>query len=154
MSVPLSEDDLANTAFAIGVELSARDLYRAAIAAGASGTAWAILADQHGSYAQRLAGVSGISADTRDGPTYDSQVAAFQGDRPANAAFDFENTLVATNAALLGQIVDPNLADALASIVSMESRHAAYLAERSGRGDNFDALFTNTATPLIRAVTP
>ena len=56
MSVPLSEDDLANTAFAIGVELAARDLYRAAIASGASGTAWAILANQHGSYAVGLSG--------------------------------------------------------------------------------------------------
>jgi hypothetical protein len=34
----------------------------------------------------------------------------------------------------------------------MESHHAAYLAERSGRGDNLDALFTNSATPLAPAV--
>jgi hypothetical protein len=45
VSVPLSEDDLANTAFAIGVELSARDLYRAAPARAV--TARAILANQH-----------------------------------------------------------------------------------------------------------
>ena len=64
MSVPLSEDDLANAQFAIGVELAARDLYQAAIDAGASGTAWAILADQHGQYAQRVAGLTGISANT------------------------------------------------------------------------------------------
>ena len=154
MSVPPAEDDLANTRFAIGVELAARDLYRAAIAAGAIGTAWAIFANQHASYAQRLAGLTGTSADTRDNAVYDARVDAFEGDRPANAAFDLENTLIATNAALLGQIVGPNLADALASIVSMESRHAAYLAERSGRGGNFDALFTCTGTPLIRAVAP
>ena len=42
----------------------------------------------------------------------------------------------------------------MASIVAMESHHAAYLAERSGRGDNFDALFGNTATPLVPAVAP
>jgi hypothetical protein len=36
----------------------------------------------------------------------------------------------------------------------MESMQAAYLAERSGRGDNFDALFTCTGTPLVRAETP
>ena len=68
--------------------------------------------------------------------------------------YELENTLIATNATLLGQIVDANVADALASVVSMESHHAAYLAERSGRGGNLDALFTCTGTPLVRAVVP
>jgi len=154
VSVPLSEDDLANAQFAIGVELSARDLYQAAIDAGATGTAWAILAGQHSQYAQRLAGLTGISANTADQIVYDARVASFQGDRPANAAYDLENTLVATHAALLAQIASANVANVLASIVTMESRQAAYLAERSGRGNNFDALFTCTGTPLVRAVTP
>jgi hypothetical protein len=154
VSVPLSEDDLANAQFAIGVELAARDLYRAAIEAGATGTAWAILAEQHSQYGQRVAGLTGIAANAADRAVYDPRVADFQGDRPANAAFELENTLIATHAALLGQIGDISVADALASIVSMESHHAAYLAERSGRGDNFDALFTCTAEPLLRAVAP
>ena len=154
MSVPLSEDDLANAQFAIGIELAARDLYQAAIDAGATGTAWAILADQHSQYAQRVAGMTGISADTADSTVYDARVGAFQSDRPANAAYDLENTLIATHATLLGQITDVEIADVLASVVSMESHHAAYLAERSGRGGNFDALFTCTGTPLVRAVVP
>ncbi|HEX6657323.1 MAG TPA: hypothetical protein VF065_04525 [Ilumatobacter sp.] len=154
MSVPLSEDDLANAQFAIGIELAARDLYKAAIDAGATGTAWAILADQHSQYAQRVSGMTGIAADTADSTVYDARVAAFQSDRPANAAYDLENTLIATHATLLGQITDVDVADVLASVVSMESHHAAYLAERSGRGDNFDALFTCTGTPLVRAVVP
>src|SRR5262249_25636977 len=148
VSAPDSADDLANIRFVIGVELAARDLYRAAIAAGATGTAWAILANQHGSYAQRVAGLTGLSASGRDETGYSDREADFQGDRPANAAYELENTLVATHTTLLGQIGAPNLADALASVVSMESRHAAYLAERSGRGSNFDALFTNTGTAL------
>ena len=154
MSVPLSQDDLANAQFAIGVELAARDLYQAAIDAGATGTAWAILANQHAQYAQRVAGLTGISANTADQAVYEARVANFQGDRPANAAYDLENTLVATHAALLAQITSANAANVLASVVTMESRHAAYLAERSGRGKNFDALFTCTGTPLVRAVTP
>jgi len=153
VSVPLSEDDLVNAQFAIGVELAARGLYRAAIDAGATGTAWSLLASQHAQYAQRIAGITGSAASTADPTVYDTRVANFQGDRPANAAYDLENTLVATNAALLGQIVSVNIANALASIVTMESRQAAYLAERSGRGGNFDALFTCTGTPLVRAVT-
>jgi hypothetical protein len=154
VSVPLSEDDLANAQFAIGIELAARDLYQAAIDAGATGTAWAILADQHSQYAQRVSGMTGIPANTADSTVYDARVAAFQSDRPANAAYDLENTLIATHATLLGQIVDVDIADVVASVVSMESHHAAYLAERSGRGDNFDALFTCTGTPLVRAVVP
>lgn len=154
MSVPLSEDDRANSQFAIGVELAARDLYQAAIDAGASGTAWGIFVTQHAQYAQRIAGLTGISANSADSTVYQARVADFQGTRPANAAYDLENTLVATHAALLGQITSSNVAGVLASIVSMESRHAAYLAERSGRGDNFDALFTCTGQPLVRAVVP
>ena len=117
MSVPLSEDDLANAQFAIGVELAARDLYQAAIDAGATGTAWAILADQHGQYAQRVAGADRHPGQHADTTVYDARVANFQGDRPANAAYELENTLIATNATLLGQIVDANVADALASVV-------------------------------------
>jgi hypothetical protein len=152
VSVPLSEDDRANAQFVIGVELAARDLYRAAIDAGATGTAWAILADQHSQYAQRVAGLTGISANAADSAVYEANLAAFQSDRPANAAFELENTLIATHTAVLGQIEGANAADVLASVVAMESHHAAYLAERSGRGDNFDALFTNSATPLAPAV--
>jgi hypothetical protein len=153
VSAPLSEDDRANAQFAIGVELAARDLSQAAIDAGATGTAWAILASQHSQYAQRVAGLTGISANTPDNAAYQARVANFQGDRPANAAYDLENTLIATHAELVAQISSANLANVLASIVTMESRHAAYLAERSGRGGNFDALFTATGTPLVRAVT-
>jgi hypothetical protein len=152
VSVPLSEDDRANAQFVIGVELAARDLYRAAIDAGATGTAWALLADQHSQYAQSVAGLTGISANTADSAVYDARVAAFQSDRPANAAYELENTLIATHVALLGRIAGADAAEVLASVVAMESHHAAYLAERSGRGENYDALFTNTATPLVPAV--
>ncbi len=52
-------------------------------------------------------------------------------------------------------IVDDDIADAIASIAAMESHHAAYLAERTGRGDDFDALFGNdAASPIVPAVTP
>jgi hypothetical protein len=152
VSAPVSEDDRASAQFVIGIELAARDLYRAAIEAGATGTAWAILADQHSSYGQSVAGLTGISANTVDSTVFDAHVAAFQSDRPANAAYELENTLIATHAALLGQIAGADIAEVLASIVAMESHHAAYLAERSGRGENFDALFTNSATPLAPAV--
>jgi hypothetical protein len=151
-TAPLSEEDRANAAFIIGFELSARDLYQAAIDAGAQGTAWAILANSHASYGERIAGLTGISANTADAALYAEREADFVGDRPANAAFSLENTLIATYVDLLTKVTDPDMADAMASILSMESHHAAYLAERSGRGDNFDALFNNDAEPLTPAV--
>jgi hypothetical protein len=153
-TAPLSADDDALARFAIAIELSASDLYQAAIDAGAEGTAWGILVTQHSSYAQRLAGISGISANTRAPGVYDERLPGFTGDRPANAAFDLENSLIVTHADLLAMIVDDDMADAIASIAAMESHHAAYLAERTGRGDDFDALFGNDASPIVPAVTP
>jgi hypothetical protein len=135
--------------YAIGLELSARNLYRAAIEAGATGTAWSLLASQHGSYAERIAGLTGISANRADTALYAAREADFTGDSPANAAYALENALVATHAALVGMIDNVSIANALASIAAMESRHAAYLAERSGRGDNFEALFQNAASPML-----
>lgn len=147
-AAPISADDSSLATFAIGIELAARDLYRAAVDAGAEGTAWGILVTQHSSYAERIAGIVGQSANTVDTALFDERQADFTGDRPANAAFDLENTLIATHVELIGMVTDTRLADALASIVSIESRHAAYLAERSGRGDDFDALFGNSATAI------
>ena len=144
----LSEGDMTLAAFAIGLELTASELYVAAIGAGAEGAAWQILSDQHRSYADRIAGIAGISADTRNEAVYAALEGEFTGSHPANAAFGLENTAAATHIEMLRTIADADFADAVASIVSMESRHAAFLAERSGRGDNFDALFSNSATPL------
>src|SRR5215207_8357904 len=147
-TTPLSDADKELAAFAIGVELAARDLYQAVIDAGGESTAWTLLRNQHAGYAERLAGIAGMSADARDEALYTASSAAFGGDRPANAAFDFENVAAATHLELLVSLVDTDTLEAVASIASMVSRHAAYLAQQSGRGDNFDALFVNSATPL------
>ena len=62
--------------------------------------------------------------------------------------------MIVTHADLLAQFVDDDIAGAIASIAAMESHHAAYLAERSGRGDDLEALFGNDAAPIEPAVTP
>jgi rubrerythrin len=144
----VSESDRNLVTFAIGLELAARDLYSAAIDAGNTASPWRILREQHRSYAERLGGAIGVSANTADAGVFALLEASFTGDRPAGAAFDLENTAAATHIELLGALEDPALAAVVAAIAAMESRHAAYLAERSGRGDDFDALFTNPAAPL------
>ncbi|MDJ0767875.1 MAG: ferritin-like domain-containing protein [Ilumatobacter sp.] len=144
----LSDDDLAQVGFAISLELTARDLYDAAIAGGADDPLWGVMREQHEAYAQRLAGISGISADTRNDAVYDALEGAFTAGDPAGAAFDLENTAAATHVELLGAVSDPEPAAAIASIAAIESRHATVLAGLSGQGGDFDALFLNTATAL------
>ncbi len=104
--------------------------------------------EQHEAYAQRLAGISGISATLRDDATFDQLSDAFATSDPATAAFELENVAAATHIELLGAVADVGIATAMASFVSMESRHATVLATLSGQGDDLDALFLNSATAL------
>ncbi len=142
----LSDGDIANIGFAISFELTVRDLYDAAVDAGATGQVWTVMREQHESYAQLLAGISGISARARDDVTFDALVDGFRGGT-TQAALDLENVAAATHIALLAEVVDPDAAAAMASFAAMESRHAVVLAGLAG-DDDFDALFLNTATPL------
>jgi hypothetical protein len=129
--------------FVIGAELAARDLYRAAPSdMGADGLA-EVLAEHHEAYAERIAGITGISADTPFDQLLSGGMDAFASGDLA-AALELENSLAATHAALLAETDDSTLLSALASIVSAESRHAAVLAAESGA--DLDAVFTNTAT--------
>jgi hypothetical protein len=143
----LSDSDTALATFAIALELTARDLYDAALAAGATGDIWTVLREQHEAAAQLLAGISGVSADIRSDAVYDALVGGFTSTTSA-AGLDLENTAAATHTELLASVVDPVAAAAIASIAAIESRQAAVLAGLSGQGDDFDALFLNPATAL------
>lgn len=143
----LSESDAALVGFAISLELTARDLYDAAIEAGATGKMWDVMREQHESYAQRLAGIAGVPADQRNDEVFDALEGDFRGATSA-AGFDLENVAAATHTELLGEVTDDNAAKAFAAIIAMESRHATVLAGLAGMGDDLDALFLNTATAL------
>jgi hypothetical protein len=147
-TTPLSDADSGLAAFAVSLELAARDLYQAVIDAGGENTAWTLLRNQHAAYAENMSGIAGMSANARHEELYSERAADFGGDRPANAAFELENTLAATHVELLVTLTDVNLIESVASIATMESRHAAYLGQQSGRGDDHAALFVNSATPL------
>lgn len=152
-TAPLSAEDVALAEYAIGLELAVRDLYQAAIDSGVEGTAWPLLRQQHASYAERLAGMVAVPASARNEDVYQANLAAFTAGSPANAAFPIENVAAATHTELLGLLSDVKLAEVVAAIAAMESRHATYLAERSGRGGNLDALFSNPAAPLLPEAT-
>jgi hypothetical protein len=146
-SAGYSDEDLSLTGAAIALELSARDLYDAAIEAGADDDLWYVMREQHESYAQRLAGITGISATLRNTAAYDQFSDAFATDDPSAAALELENVAAVTHTELLGKVADVDIAAAMASFVSMESRHATVLAALSGQ-DDLDTLFSNTATAL------
>lgn len=141
-----TDDETAAMAFAISLEITARDLYRSAIDAGAPGELWQIMADQHQAYAERLAGIANLSADQRNEEAFEALEGAFRSETTL-AGLELENIAAATHADLLSTITDNNAAAAIASISSMESRHATLLASFSGSTDP-DVLFTNDATPL------
>ena len=142
----LSADDTAIAAFAIGLELTARDLYDAAIVAGSTGDTWSIMREQHEAYATRLAGLAGLSADTRNATVYDALENTFASSNPISAAQDLENVAAATHIDLLNSIEGTDLADVVAAIAAMESRHSTVLGLAAG--ETGDALFINPATPV------
>jgi hypothetical protein len=144
----MSDEDAALIGFAIALELTARDLYDTAIDAGAEGQPWTAMRDHHRAYAQRLAGISGIPAAAGNAEVFDALESRFAGSDRADAAFELENVAAATHVELLGRIEHVQSANAIASIAATESRHATVLGLLSGRGDDLDALFLNTATAL------
>jgi hypothetical protein len=148
----LSADDLALLASVQSLELSARDLYAAATAAGADDPVFGVLADQHQAYAQGIAAFTGVSADTRDDVLYDELEPAFAVPDQiavAMAGYDLESAAVATHTELLGRLASGDAAEVIASVLAMEARHCAVLADLSGRGDDLDALLVNTAEPIL-----
>lgn len=142
----LSADDRALMSAAVAIELAARDLYDEAIAAGAGDDLWQVLREQHESYGQRLSGIAGISANTRDDAVFDALQSSFATSDPAVAAFELESAAAATHLELLRRVTDTNSAGAIASIAAMESRHAAITGRLAGQPD--DSLFTNAASPI------
>jgi hypothetical protein len=148
----VSASDLALLLFAQSLELAARDLYEAAGAAGADDPLFGALADQHEAYAQGIASFIGEPADTRNDVVYDELESAFAAsDRTAvaTAGYDLESAAVATHTELLGRLENVDAAKLVASMLSMEARHCAVLADVSGRGDDLNILLVNTADPIL-----
>ncbi len=142
---PSNDDVIAE--LAIGYELAARDLYDAAIAAGASDELWYVMREQHESYAQRVSGIVGVSANRPDVALFESLSGQFADSGPVEVARNLENTLSATHTAWLAVAVDLDIASAMASIAAMEARHAAVLGLQAGMALD-DELFTNSADAL------
>ena len=146
-----TEGDVTLLNFAEGVELAARDLYKAAIDAGTKDDLVTMLEANHRGYGDVLRGLLGTESRPERNAAYDQLVDRFKvSDVKALAAvgYDLESTLAATHVALLGKLEGTDGARAIASILIVEARQAAVLADASGKGADFDALFNDTATAL------
>jgi Ferritin-like domain len=137
-----------------GLELAARDLYQAAIDAGASDEAGVLstLRSNHEGYANRISGVIGGAAPQKaDDAVFAQFVGDFETsdlDAVAAAGYEFESSAVATYLEALGELEGIDGAALAASILIVESRQCAVLADLGGDGDDLDALLVNDAAPL------
>lgn len=145
-------DDVPLLQFAESFELAARDLYQAAIDAGAEEETLPALRDNHQAAASILKGMLGTqSASSRSDDVFDRFERDFSTtDIPALATvgYELESTAVATHTELVGELVGIDGAHLIASILVVEARQAVVMADLGGRGDDFDALFENDAQPL------
>ena len=151
-------EDVAVLAFAQSFELTARDLYQTAIAAGAGGEyadVFSTMMENHEEYGNVIAGIIGTDApQRRDDAIYDQFVAGFGGidtTAVAEAAYELESIAVATHNELIGQLTGVDGATTLAAVLMIESRHCTVLAHIAGNGDDMAALIENTATALSTA---
>lgn len=157
-----TSDDIRLLGFAQSFELTARDLYQAALDGGLADSdlsdVFTTLRDNHGEYANRLSGLLGVDApQQRDDALFDELVGGFEsGDAPAaaTAGIDLEATAVATHNNLLGQLQGVDGIAAVASFVVVEARHGTVLADVAGNGDDLDALLTSDAEPLEAPAAP
>lgn len=126
-----SSADVELLAVAQGAELAVRDIYADVIAAGAlSDEQLAVLAmfhDHHNEYAQALNGLLSKNApNTRNQMLYSTFASRAKSTATAlSVLHELENILVSTNTDLLGRLVGLDGAKLVASIVIVESRHAA-----------------------------
>lgn len=147
-----TESDIGVLNFAESIELTARDLYQAAIEAGVKDDLVNVLVANHRGYADIIKGILGTaSRGEAAAGLHDQLQSGFQvTDVKAltEAAYDLESKLVATHIELLRQLEGTDGARTIASILIVEARQAAVLADAAGKGGDFDALFDDTATAL------
>ena len=144
-------EDAALLGFLQTAELAARDLYGGAIEAGNDDDLYVGIRGNHQAYADRLAAQLGRSAPSRRADALYSQwEQRFQasGADFATAAYELESTLLATWTEAVGRLVAADSARTASSILMVEARHAAVLADLAGNGDDLAAVLENSAEPV------
>lgn len=139
---------------AMELELTALALYDEALAAGLSDDAGAlatVFAENHKSYADKIAAACGFSANTRNDEVFDALQSSFATSDAkafAESAMGLENTAAATHSSLLPDYVSGDARQITAAIVVVEARMATVLADLAGQSSDLDELFEPKAEPL------
>jgi hypothetical protein len=159
VTTPPSTADVALLAFANAAEWAARDLFAVAAALPAfSAEEQAVLVgfhDHHRAAAQALGGLIGADApNVREDAVYNAFRSRLSGsDKGAilDALRELENTLVATHTSLVGTLDGTAGSSLVASIITIQARHAASLALLAGR--SLDDALVNEAVALAPGAT-
>jgi hypothetical protein len=123
--------DVALLAFAQGAELAVHDLYQAALEKGGyaddEAAMIALFGEHHLAYAQSIGGLLGAEApNTRNEELYRQFVGSLTGGAASNRVLQtLENTLATTHTDVLEQLEGTDGATLVASIITVEARHAA-----------------------------
>ena len=138
-------------AAAQALELTAHDLYQLAIAAGVDDPTGVIgvMATNHRAYAEAIAGITGVSADSRNEAVYSSLESGFDTsdlEQFAAAGVELENAAVATHTELLGEYESAAAVNLAGSIIVVEARHATVLGDMLG--EDPEALVGATGSPV------
>lgn len=149
-----TKSDIALLHFAHGIELAMTALYAKASTAAAGKdlkTVFDMFGQHHLAHAQSLAGLLGrSSATTQNAGFYTAFVTAASSGSDTELAGTFlslENSLVKTHLGVLGIITGTDGAQLVASIISVQGRHAAVLASFARKKDLGDIL-DNAAEPF------
>jgi Ferritin-like domain len=151
-----TDADIEVLGFAQSFELTARDLYQAALDGGLAGgdlaDVFTTLRDNHDEYANRLSGILGVDApQQRDDTLFEELADSFEAGEAtavATAGLDLEAAAVATHTDLIGRLEGIDGIAAVASFVVVEARHCTMLADVAGNGNDLDALLSSDAEPL------
>ena len=139
---------------AMELELTAQALYQVAIDAGLTDIALelaTVFAENHVTYADKIAGGAGLSANTRNEEVFlllEPSFATSSAETFAEVARNLENTAAATHTALLPEYVSIDAHTLTASILVVEARMATVLADFGGSITDLDDIFEPDAEPL------
>jgi len=132
---PTTESDRELLGQALQLELAAKLLYGDAVESGLDGAALLVaqtFGSNHEAYADQMAAITGISANTFNEAAYEARKDAFStGDvvEFATAAWEFENSAAATYTELFNDFESIDAQTLISSIVVINGRMATVLAD-------------------------
>ena len=149
----LAQTDIKRLAFAQTLELTTRDVYVNVVGRKSLGDDERALLEQfhahHVAYEQTLNGLlSKNAANKRDEVIFESFVAKLsEAQNFWSALLEIENTMIASHTKAIETIESAKVAALLASMITVEARHAAILASQATT--NLSAALDNNTTALV-----